>query len=73
MAEYKISLEAARVNAGLTQGELAERLHVSRATIMNWESGKHRIGLPQLEMFCRECNVPTSLILLPNGLTFSQV
>lgn len=31
----KISLEAARVNAGLTQKELAEKLGVSNTTIVN--------------------------------------
>ena len=36
----KISLRAARVNARLTQGEAAEKIGVSRSTIVNWESGK---------------------------------
>ena len=36
----KISLRAARVNAGLTQSEAAKKIGVSRDTIINWESGK---------------------------------
>lgn len=36
----KISLAAARVNAGLSQQEAAKKLGVSVATLQNYESGK---------------------------------
>lgn len=36
----KISLKAARVNANLTQQEVADILKVSKHTIINWEKGK---------------------------------
>ncbi|MFR2614039.1 MAG: helix-turn-helix domain-containing protein, partial [Subdoligranulum sp.] len=36
----KISLAAARVNAGLNQQEAAKALGVSVATLQNYESGK---------------------------------
>ncbi len=36
----KITLAAARVNAGLTQDDVARRIHVSKQTIVNWEKGK---------------------------------
>lgn len=35
----KISMKAARVNAGLSQKEVADRLGVSNKTIGNWENG----------------------------------
>ena len=35
----KITLRAARVNAGLTQHEAAKRVHKSTMTIVNWEKG----------------------------------
>ena len=38
--KFQISLAAARVNAGLTQVEAAEKAHVSNKTINNWENGK---------------------------------
>lgn len=38
----KISLKAARVNANLTQEEVAEKLGVSKHTVINWENGKVR-------------------------------
>lgn len=37
----KISLKAARVNAGLTQMEAARELGIAPLTIVNWENGKH--------------------------------
>lgn len=39
MKEIKISLAAARVNAGLTQGDVAKKLKVSNKTVGNWENG----------------------------------
>ena len=38
--EFKISLEAARVNAGFSQKEAAEKLEVSNKTLCSWEKGK---------------------------------
>lgn len=38
---YKITLRAARVNAGLKQTQAAEKLGVTRDTNSNWENGKN--------------------------------
>ena len=38
MSDLKISLAAARVNAEMSQTQVAQALHVSRQTIVNWES-----------------------------------
>lgn len=65
MDELRISLAAARVNASLTQKELAEAMHVSRATIMNWESGKVIPKPAQLRMFCDLCGISVDHIFLP--------
>ena len=40
MESPKITLKAARVNAGLSQREAAVRIGVSTATLQNYESGK---------------------------------
>ena len=40
MDNLKISLKAARINANLTQKEVADTLQVSRSTLINWENGK---------------------------------
>lgn len=36
----EMSLQALRVNANMTQQDVADRLGVSRLTVMKWESGK---------------------------------
>ncbi|MED9903870.1 MAG: helix-turn-helix transcriptional regulator [Lachnospiraceae bacterium] len=38
--EIEKKLKAARVSAGLTQEQVAEKIMVSRQTISNWETGK---------------------------------
>lgn len=39
MIHPKITLKAARVNAGLSQKDAAKALHISTATLQNYESG----------------------------------
>lgn len=40
MSSFQISLTAARVNAEMTQKDVAKALKVSKQTIVNWEKGK---------------------------------
>ena len=41
----KLTLKAARVNAGLTQEEVAKTIKKSKNTIVNYENGKRqRVG-----------------------------
>lgn len=61
----KISLEAARVNAKLTQKELAEILGVSNATIVNWEKGNSEPNLTQLRKISELSGIPLDFIFLP--------
>lgn len=48
----KISLKAARVNAGLNQKEAAEKLSVSVGTLRNWEAGKSFPNQRKIEAIC---------------------
>ena len=61
----KITLAAARVNAGYTQEALAEKMGVSRQAIINWESGKSEIKTAYLYMFCGLTGFSEDDILLP--------
>ena len=61
----KISLEAARVNAKLTQKELAEILGVSNATIVNQEKGNSEPNLTQLRKISELSGIPLDFIFLP--------
>lgn len=63
----KITLEAARVNAKLTQKEAAEALGVSSATICNWEKGRSFPDVIRIMKICKLYNVSyDDLIFLPN-------
>lgn len=65
MAKFKITLSAARVNANLTQSELADKMGVTKQTIINWEKGYIRMGVPELCMLSEITGVPTDYIFLP--------
>lgn len=42
-----ITLKAARVNAGYTQEDVANKIGVKRPTLICWEKGKTAPSLPQ--------------------------
>lgn len=65
MEEFQISLAAARVNAKMTQEEVAKKIKVSRQTIINWESGKIVPGIPEIKMLADLYNIPQDYIFLP--------
>lgn len=48
----RISLKAARVNAGLTQSELADMLKVHRNTIASWENNPKSLSIEEAEKIC---------------------
>ena len=64
-------MAAARVNAGLTQIEIAKEMHLSKNTIVAWEKGKIIPKPAQFEMYCRLCNRSPDKIFLPSQLTKS--
>ena len=61
----KIRLAAVRVNAGLSQEELAKKMHVTRVTIANWESYKSKMSEADIAMFSSICRFPKEQIFLP--------
>lgn len=65
MENLKISLVAARVNAGLTQAEVAEKLHVSNKTIVNWEKGIVVPNFATIHMLSVLYKIPEDNIFLP--------
>lgn len=48
----KITLKAARVNAGFTQKQAAKELKVSNKTLNNWENGKSIPKADKIEPIC---------------------
>ena len=61
----KITLAGARVSAGLKQRELAEKMGVSRESVINWETGKTEMRTPYLILFCNITGFEIDDILLP--------
>jgi DNA-binding XRE family transcriptional regulator len=62
----RISLEAVRVNAKMTQKEWAEKLGVSNTTVVNWEKGNTEPSLSQLREMSRLSGVPMDFIFVPD-------
>lgn len=61
----QISLAAARVNANLTQEEVAKKLHISKGTICNWESGSTEPTITQLRSLGKLYNISIDFIRTP--------
>ncbi len=65
----KITLAAARVNSGLTQEQMADKMGVSRTSIIQWETGKKEIRPVYLYAFCHITGFSEDDILLPEVFT----
>lgn len=61
----QISLAAARINAKLTQEEVANRLKISKRTIVNWENDKTFPSFAELNMLSDIYGIPVDNIFLP--------
>lgn len=68
----KITLKAARVNAGLTQEEVARKVKKSKNTIVNYENGKSSPDMVTGQALAKlyGCSVD-DLIFLPNDCALS--
>ena len=61
----KITLEAARVNAELTQAEMADKLGVSRELVIGFETGKREMRSAYLIAWAHITGFETDDLLLP--------
>lgn len=55
--QFLVLLRQARVEAGLTQIELSERLQVPQSRISDYERGNRRMDLLELYQYCKALNV----------------
>lgn len=58
----QISLAAARVNAQMTQEEVAKKMNVSKNTVVNWEKGKTEPSISQSKQISKIYNMPLDYI-----------
>lgn len=65
----KISLAAARVNAGLKQGDVAKCMKISKNTVVNWEKGKIIPSFASLQALAILYKIPIDNIFLPEKST----
>lgn len=61
----QISLAAARVNAKMTQDQVAKKLHVAKQTIVNWENGKTEPTINQARQLSELYGIGLDNIFLP--------
>lgn len=65
METLQISLAAARVNANLTQEEVAREMHISKQTLVKWEKGISEPKMSQSRKLSELYRMPLDHIFLP--------
>lgn len=63
----QISLAAARVNANLTQRDVAKALGISTQTLVNWESGRTEPSANQARALASLYKIKLDYIFLPDS------
>ena len=66
MKILQITLAAARVNAGMTQEEVAKMLNVSKNTIVSWENGESEPKISQARTMSEAFKIPLENIFFAN-------
>lgn len=61
----KIRMAAARVNAEMTQEEVAKRMGVTKRTIINWENDKTIPSENDFKDYCRICGMEEKYVKRP--------
>lgn len=61
----KITLAASRVNAHMTQAEIADKMGVSRILVNEWETGKREMRTVYFIAWCHVVGMSEDDILLP--------
>jgi transcriptional regulator with XRE-family HTH domain len=62
-------IQKAREEAGLSQEELSSRLGYTQAALSNYELGKRRLYLANIEQIAKELNKPLSYFLDDSAMT----
>ncbi len=65
----KLTLKAARVNAGLSQEKASELLHINRTTLWHWERGTRKPSFANMKLMSSLYDCPIELISLPEKST----
>lgn len=63
--EIGLRIQIAREDAGLNQKELADQLGLSQSTLSNYEKGKRKFYLAQLQTIANQLGKPLDYFLRP--------
>ncbi len=62
---FQISLKAARVNANMTQEDVAKALVRNKQTIVNWENGITNISITDFKKLADLYQIPLENLKIP--------
>ena len=68
----QITLKAARINAGLSQTEVAEKLNRTKETISKWETGKVKLKAIDFQQLCNLYKIEMPNVFLPGQFALSE-
>lgn len=71
--KLQITLTAARVNAGFSLDEVAEKMQKSKSTIINWEKGRTSMKISEFDDLCNLYRISKDYIILPSTPTKSRI
>ena len=73
MENIQISLAAARVNSNMTQAEVAEKMRVSKQTIVNWEKGTTTPDVDQARQLSELYQIPINNIFFSRNIKLNLI
>ena len=68
----RFTVAGARINAGYTQGGIADKLGVSRATVNAWENDRAEMKPYHVFAFCHVVDISEDDLILPSVSTNSS-
>lgn len=63
--DFTLSLEAARVNAELTQDQASTEIGVTKQTLLNWEKGNTEPNVSQFRKMSEIYKIPLDRLRMP--------
>jgi transcriptional regulator with XRE-family HTH domain len=63
MSKFQNAFKSLRTREGLTQGEIAEKLGVTRSAVGNWEQGNREPEFEMLELIADYFNVDMNVLI----------
>lgn len=72
MKQYLVTLEAARVNAGLTQADAAVKLGVHPQTLARWERDSSNVPYTKICKIEEIYHIPKGLIFFGKAFEFTR-